>query len=73
MALQITTKSCWLMRQMNVPGLLQKPKKKNLIRLSAKPENSDTAPKTCWSILSKFLRNRKTSNIPLIFVNGKVV
>ena len=28
MALQITTKICWLIRQMNVPGLLQKPKKK---------------------------------------------
>ena len=48
---QIIAKIFWLIRQMNVPGLLKKPKKKNLIRL-----NPSTAPKTCWSMLKQILK-----------------
>ena len=47
--------------------------KKNLIRLSAKPEDPNTAPKTYWSILNGFLSNKKIPNIPPILADGKVV
>ena len=34
-------------------------REKNLIRLSAKLEDPSTAPKTYWSILNRFLSNKK--------------
>ena len=48
-------------------------KEKNLIQLSAKLENPSTAPKTCWSILNRFLSNNKIPIIPPILADDKVV
>ena len=48
-------------------------KEKNLIRLSAKLYDVSTAPKTYWSILNRFLSNRKVPIIPPILIDDKVV
>ena len=48
-------------------------KEKNLIRLSAKLEYPITAPKTYWSILNRFLSNKKIPIILRILVDDKVV
>ena len=48
-------------------------KKKNLIRLSAKVKDPSIAPKTYWSILNRFLSNKKIPIIPPILVDDKVV
>ena len=48
-------------------------KNKNLTWLSAQLEDPNTSPKTYWSIWNQFLHNKKTPNIPLIVVSGKVV
>ena len=47
---QIIAQICWLIRQMNVPGLSKKSNKKKFIRL-----NPSTAPKTCCSMLKQIL------------------
>ena len=39
-------------------------KEKYLIRLSSKLEGPSTAPKTYWSILNRFLSNKKIPIIP---------
>ena len=41
--------------------------------MSAKLDNPKSVPKTCWSIISKFLSNKKISIIPPILVNGELV
>ena len=41
--------------------------------MSAKSDNLETAPKTYWSIISKFLNTKKIPIIPLILVNGKLI
>ena len=48
-------------------------KEKNLIQLSAEFEDPSTAPKTYWSILNRFLSNKKIPIAPLILVNDTVV
>ena len=48
-------------------------KEKNLIRLSAKLEDSSTAPKTYWFILNRFLSNKKMPIIPPTLADDKVV
>ena len=70
---QVIIKICWLIQQLNAPDSLQKPREKKLTRLSARLKDSNTAPKTYWSILNQFLHNKKMPNIPAILVNGQVV
>ena len=41
--------------------------------MSAKPDNPKTVPKTYWSIINKFLSNKKTPIIPRVLVNGELV
>ena len=48
-------------------------KEKNLMRLSAKIEDPNIAPKTYWSILNRFISNKKIPNKPPILVDGKSV
>ena len=48
-------------------------KDKNLIQISAKLEDPNAAPKTYWSILNRFLCNKKIPSIPPTLVNIKVV
>ena len=40
--------------------------------MSAKLDNPKTVPKTYWSIINKFLSNKKTI-IPPVLVNGELV
>ena len=47
--------------------------RKILIRLSAKLEDLSTASKTYWSILNRFLSNKKIPIIPPILVDDRVV
>ena len=44
-------------------------KEKNRIRLSAKLEDLSTGPKSYWSILNRFLSNKKITFIPPILVD----
>ena len=41
--------------------------------MSAKLDNPKTVPKTYWSIINKFVSNKKTPIIPPVFVNGELV
>ena len=41
--------------------------------MSAKLDNPKTVPKTYWSIINKFLSNKKTPIIPPVLVNGELV
>ena len=41
--------------------------------MSAKLDNPNTVPKTYWSIISRFLKNRKILVIPPILADGKLV
>ena len=41
--------------------------------MSAKLDNPKTVPKTHWSIMNKFLSNKKAPIIPSFLVNGKLV
>ena len=46
---------------------------KNLTRLRAKIEYPNTVPKTYWSILNRFLSNKKIPDTPPILVDDKIV
>ena len=48
-------------------------KEKHLTRLSAKLEDPSTGSKTYWSILNRFLSNKKLPIIPPILVDDRVV
>ena len=41
--------------------------------MSAKLDHPKTVPKTQWSIINKFLSNKKTPIISLVFLNGEIV
>ena len=41
--------------------------------MSAKLDNPNTAPKTYWSIRSRFLNKRKMPATPSIFADGKLI
>ena len=41
--------------------------------MSAKLDNPKTVPKTYWSIINKFLSDKKTPIIPPVLVNGELV
>ena len=48
-------------------------KEKHIAKMSAKLDNSNTALKTYWSIISRFLNKRKMPAIPPILADGKLV
>ena len=48
-------------------------KERFITKMSAKLYNSKTVPKTCWSIINKFLSNKKTPIVPPVLVNGELV
>ena len=41
--------------------------------MSAKLNNPKTVPKTCWSIINKFLSNKKFPIMPPVLVNRELV
>ena len=48
-------------------------KERFIAKMSAKLDNPKTVPKTYWSIINKFLSNKKTPIIPPVLVNGELV
>ena len=41
--------------------------------MTSKLENSNTAPKTYWSVLNRFLYNKKIPAIPPLLVDGNFI
>ena len=54
-------------------GLIIQAKEKHVAKMSAQLDNLKTAPKTYWSIISRFLNRRKMPAIPPILADGKLV
>ena len=48
-------------------------KEKYITELSKKLSNPETAPKTYWKILNRFLSNKKIPSIPPLLVNGEMI
>ena len=48
-------------------------KDKHLVRLSSKLDNPESAPKTYWSIVNRYLNNKRIPNIPTVFFEGKII
>ena len=48
-------------------------KSKLLAKLSSKLDNPDTTPKTYWSIINRFLNNKKIPIIPPVLFEGKLI
>ena len=53
--------------------LILQAKTNKIAKMSAKLDNPYLALKTYWSIVSRFIKKRKISTIPLVLVNGKFV
>ena len=53
--------------------LIIQAKGKHIAKMSAKLDNFNTAPKTYWSIKSRFLNRKKMPAIPPILADGKLV
>ena len=53
--------------------LIIQAKEKQIAKMSAKLDNPNTAPRTYWSIISRFLNKRKMPAIPPILADGKLV
>ena len=53
--------------------LIVEVKDKHLAKLSSKLDNPDTAPKTYWSIINRFLNNKKIPIIPPVLFEGKLI
>ena len=49
------------------------PKEKYINELSKKLSNPETAPKTYWRILNRFLSDKKIPSIPPLLVNGEMI
>ena len=48
-------------------------KKNYILKMIKKIADSNTAPKTCWTILNRLLYNKKLPTIPPLLVDGKFV
>ena len=48
-------------------------KEKHIAKMSAKLDNPNTAPKSYWSIISRFLNRRKMPAIPAVLADGKLL
>ena len=44
-----------------------------ILNMTSKLVDSHTAPKTYWTLLNRFLYNKKIPSIPLLLVDGKIV
>ena len=53
--------------------LIVEAKDKNLAKLSSKLDNPDTAPKSYWSIINRFLNKKKIPIIPPVLFEGKLI
>ena len=53
--------------------LINKSKDRYLAKMNAKLDNPKSIPKTYWSIINKFLSNRKIPIMPPILVNGELI
>ena len=54
-------------------NLISEAKKNYILKMTSKLEDTNTAPKTYWSILSRFLYNKKIPAIPPLFVDGTFI
>ena len=54
-------------------NLISEAKKNYILKKTSKLEDSNTAPKTCWSILNRFLYNKKIPAIPPLLVDGTFI
>ena len=45
----------------------------NILKMTSKLENSNAAPKTYWSILNRFLYNKKIPAIPPLLLDGNFI
>ena len=54
-------------------SLVIESKERFIAKISAKLDNPKTVTKRYWSIINKFLSNKKTPIIPPVFVNGELV
>ena len=54
-------------------GLITESKKNYILKITSKLENSNTAPKTYWSILNRFLYNNKIPAISPLLVDGNFI
>ena len=54
-------------------NLISEAKKNYILKMTSKREDSNTAPKTYWSILNRFLYNKKIPAIPPLLVDGTFI
>ena len=54
-------------------NLISEAKKNYILKMTSKLEDSNTAPKTYWSILNRFLYNKKIPAIPPLLVDGTFI
>ena len=54
-------------------SLINESKDRYIAKMGAKLDNPKTVPKTYWSIINKFLSNKKIPIVPLILVNSELV
>ena len=54
-------------------SLINESKNRYIAKMSAKLDNPKSVPKTYWTIINKFLSNKKIPIIPPILVNGELV
>ena len=52
---------------------IRESKKNYILNMTSKLVDSHTAPKTYWTLLNRFLYNKKIPSIPLLLVDGKIV
>ena len=55
------------------PSLISKAKKKYILKMTSKLEDSNTTPKTYWSMLNRFLYNKKIPAILPLLVDGNFI
>ena len=54
-------------------NLISEAKNNYILKMTSKLEDSNTAPKTYWSILNRFLYNKKIPAIPPLLVDGTFI
>ena len=64
-ALDIQSKECI--------SLINESKDRYIAKMGARLDNPKTIPKTYWSIINKFLSNKKINIIPALLFNGELV
>ena len=63
-----------LLHQVNeCTKLIVEAKDKHPTKLSSKLDNPDTVPKTYWSIMNRFLNNKRMLILPPVLFEGKLI